>query len=95
MSARARPAQRAKRDEAIVITLAGLAVAAVLLGIAVAISRRPTRRRKRALKALLEACHGEQDLAERLVLSEMERDDGIGYAEAARRARVRLQRDRR
>ena len=57
--------------------------------------RRPKQRERRQIKALLLACDGDQELVERLIFAEMEREDGIGFAEAARRARHRLSRDRR
>ena len=79
------------------MSVLGIALAIVLAIVAAryALGKAPARRRKNALRALLEACHGDQDLAERLVMSEMDRDEHIGFAEAAKRARARLRRDRR
>jgi len=55
----------------------------------------PKQRERRQIKALMLACDGDQELVERLIFAEMEREEGIGYGEAARRARNRLARDRR
>lgn len=57
--------------------------------------RSPKQRERREIKALLLACRGDQELAERLIFAEMERQQDIGFGEAALRARRRLQRDRR
>jgi hypothetical protein len=57
--------------------------------------RRPKQRERRQINALLIACQGDQALAERLMFAEMQRDEHISYAEAARRALARLTRDRR
>jgi hypothetical protein len=57
--------------------------------------RSPKQRERRAIKALMLACGGDQELAERLIFAEMERQQDIGFGEAALRARRRLSRDRR
>jgi len=75
----------------------GLAVLAVLAVFAYRFidGRRPKKRERRELTELMQACDGDQDLAERLIYAEMEHQEGLSYAEAARRARARLARDRR
>ncbi len=55
----------------------------------------PKRRERRRIKALLLACDGDQELCERLIFAEMERDASLGFGQAAQRARERLARDRR
>jgi hypothetical protein len=75
-------------------------VGVVLLVLLVAVGgylyrRRPMQRERRQIKALSIACHGDQALAERLMFAELQRAEGISYAEAARRALARLTRDRR
>jgi hypothetical protein len=79
------------------MNLIGIALAVVLAALAVRslIAQRPKRRERAQIKALLVECDGDQDLVERLIFAEMERDDDIAYGEAARRARNRLKRDRR
>lgn len=73
-----------------------LVLIAVLLGLAgIHLYRRFGRKRKRSeIKALLEDCNGDQDLVERLIFAEMQRDESLTIHAAARAARVRLQRDR-
>jgi hypothetical protein len=80
-----------------VVDLLGVALVVVLIVLAgrYLYQRSPKQRERRQIKALLIACDGDQDLAERLMFAEMEREDGIAFAEAARRAQKRLARDRR
>jgi hypothetical protein len=75
----------------------GIALAVVLgaLGLRWLSAQRPKRRERAQIKALLQECGGNQDLVERLIFAETEREEGIGFGEAARRARNRLKRDRR
>jgi hypothetical protein len=79
------------------MNLIGIALAVVLaaLGLRWLLAQRPKRRERAQIKALLIECDGDQDLVERLIFAEIEREDGIAYGEAARRARNRLKRDRR
>lgn len=58
-------------------------------------SRRPKSRERAELTALMRAVDGDQELVERLIFAEMEREEGLSFTQAARRARVRLERDRR
>jgi|1185.fasta_scaffold582507_2 hypothetical protein len=75
----------------------GMALAAVLgvLGVRWLLQQRPKRRERAQVKALMLECDGDQELVERLIFSEMDRDEGIDFAEAVRRARNKLRRDRR
>lgn len=75
----------------------GLILVAVLLALGARwfLARRPKRRERAEIRRLLIDCDGDQDLVERLIFAEMQRQEGIGFAEAARRARNRLRRDRR
>lgn len=75
----------------------GVIVVAVLLALGVRwlIARSPKRRERAQLARLLADCDVDRDVMERLVFAEMQRDEGIGFGEAARRARNRLRRDRR
>jgi Na+-transporting methylmalonyl-CoA/oxaloacetate decarboxylase gamma subunit len=57
--------------------------------------RRPKQRERKQIKALVIACRGDQALAERLMFAEMQRTEGISYADAARSALASLARDRR
>lgn len=45
-------------------------------------------------RALVHDCHGDQELAERLIFAEIERDESLTISAAARAARDRLKRDR-
>ncbi|MDD9934232.1 MAG: hypothetical protein OXT09_11550 [Myxococcales bacterium] len=76
-----------------------------ILGIAVVIvlaivagrwlyARQPKQRERRELRELMLLCDGDSELAQRLVMRELERDEGLSTTEAARRARRRLARDR-
>jgi hypothetical protein len=78
------------------VHILGLIVLAVLfaLGVRHLYNQRPSEQRRRQIKSLLQECNGDQELAERLIFVEMQRDESIDYAEAARRARSRLKRDR-
>lgn len=75
----------------------GIALAVVLgaLGLRWLSAQSPKRHERAQIKALLIECDGDQDLVERLIFAEMEREEDIAYGEAARRARNRLKRDRR
>jgi hypothetical protein len=58
-------------------------------------ARTPKGRERAQLQALLQACHGDEHVAERLIFAEMQQDHDISFERAARRARKRLLRDRR
>jgi hypothetical protein len=78
------------------VQIVAVIVLAVLfaLGVRHLYNQRPSQKRRRQIQALLQECNGDQDLVERLIFVEMQRDEAIDYAEAARRARSRLKRDR-
>ena len=79
------------------VDLIGIALVAVLLvfGGRYLYQRSPKQRERRQIKSLMIDCDGDQELAERLIFAEMERQEGLSFAEAARRARNRLRHDRR
>ncbi len=58
-------------------------------------ARTPKGRERAAFRALLKACYGDDRQAQRLIFGEMERDPSLGFGQAAKRARRRLERDRR
>ena len=78
------------------MSVLGLVLLAVLgvLGGRYLWTQRPAAKRKRHMTALLEACHRDQELAERLIMAELESTPDLDFGEAARRARARLIRDR-
>lgn len=57
--------------------------------------RRSKRQRLDHVRALRLACKDDQELVERLMFAELQRDEQLDYAQAARRALLRLGRDRR
>jgi phage terminase small subunit len=57
--------------------------------------RSPKQLRRKQIAALRRACGGDQELVERLIFGELQRNPKLDYAEAARRALERLARDRR
>lgn len=59
------------------------------------VSRTPKGRERAQLRALLQTCHGDEQLAERLIFAEMQQDERLSFEQAARRANKRLRRDRR
>lgn len=71
----------------------------VLVVIAVVVQRihqrSPRQRTRRLIRELKLACHGDQDLVERLIFAELQQSPSIDYAEATRRALARVERDRR
>lgn len=76
----------------VVVTLVVLAV----LGAAAYafLRRRKTGGPRSEARALIEDCNGDQELAERLIFAEMQRDDAMTLSAAVRAARQRLKRDR-
>ena len=79
------------------MSILGLALLAVLAVFAVRwlLAQRPARKERDQIRALMLECDGDQELVERLIFAEMQRHEGIGFGEAARRARRRMNRDRR
>jgi hypothetical protein len=77
--------------------LLGIILIAVLATLALRwlLTQRPKERQRAQIKALMRECDADQELAERLLYAEKDREDGIPFGEAARRARQRLRRDRR
>lgn len=73
----------------------GFVLAAVLLALLghFLYKRLPKQRQRREIRALLLRCAGDQSLVERLIFAEMQRDESLDFADAARRARLRLERD--
>lgn len=75
--------------------LVPLAVAAVIAAAGYAYLRRRKPRGPRSeARALIEDCNGDQEVAERLIFAEMQRDENMTLSAAVRAARVRLKRDR-
>lgn len=74
----------------------GLLLAAVLLflGGRYFYGRYRQGRMRRAVHALRAQCGGDQALVERLIFAEMQKDESLDITSAARRARLRLERDR-
>jgi len=78
------------------VQLLGTLVSLLLLGLAGRYfwMRRPRARQRAQIQALRREAGGDQDLVERLIYAELEREPELSYEAAARRARERLKRDR-
>jgi hypothetical protein len=75
----------------------GLALLAVLvvLGGRWLYERQPARRERNQIKELMLLCDGDEELVQRLVFRELEREPELSMGQAARLAARRLRRDRR
>ena len=76
--------------------LLGIALVAVMIIVAARAlyQRRPVTRQRTRMRELVRACHGDSELAERLVFAELQRAPGLDLGEAAHRAFKRLSRER-
>ena len=90
------PAGLSPQEHPVVLSVVGLCLVLVLavVGYRQLDKRRPKQRQRAAIKALLQECHGDQELCERLLFAELERAPQLDYTQAAVRARKRLMRDR-
>jgi len=59
------------------------------------VAQTPKGRERAQLRALLQSCHGDEQLVERLIFAEMQHDQDLSFEQAARLANRRLKRDRR